>query len=390
MLNHWSSFRTKKIEPSKIREVLSKVEIAKKEGIEITNFSIGRPDFDTPLHIKEATKKALDNGLVHYGSSAGITELREAVCKRFQEDYQLSFDPEEVLITVGATEAIYVGLQCVLNPGDEVIVPQPMYVYYIGWSLLGGAECITMPLRWENNFFLKAEEVKKYITNKTKALIINSPHNPTGQLFEKKDLFKIAELAVKHNFLIISDDIYNYMLYDNAEYFNIAKVPGMKERTLIIGSFSKSYAMDGWRIGYLIAPRQIISDALKMHQHIVSCPNTFVQVGARAALIESQKSVHEMVDEFDRRRILLLSYLDEIGLSYVRPRGAFYVFPSVKKYGLTSKELSDFLLNVARVAVVPGDAFGPTGEGYIRLAYSTSYEEIEKGMERVRVALKRL
>ena len=384
------SERTRGIKPSKIRETLEKVTDAKRRGIEITDFSIGRPDFDSPVHIKEATKKALDNGFVHYAPSAGITELREAVCKRFQEDFDLDVDPGEVIITIGATEAIYTALQLILNPGDEIIVPEPMYVYYSGWSLLGGGKFVTLSLTEEKAFLLEAEEVKKHITPITKALILNSPHNPTGQVFEKNELIKVAELAISQDYFVISDDIYNYMIYDDVEYFNIAKVPGMKERTFIIGSFSKTYAMDGWRVGYLIVPRQMISDALKMHQHFVSCPNTFVQVGAQVALTASQDCVHEMVEEFDRRRCLLMSYLDEIGLPYVRPRGAFYVFPSIKKFGLNSKEFSDLLLNEARVAVVPGDAFGSAGEGYIRIAYSTSCEEIEKGMERVGKVLRKL
>jgi aminotransferase len=390
MSDSWTSERMKEIKFSKIREVLTKVEDAKRKGVEITNFSIGRPDFDTPKHIKEAAKRALDNGLVHYTASAGTIELREAICRRFQEDYQIAIDPGEILVTTGATEAIYIGLMSILNPGDELLVPEPMYVYYHGWAVLGGARCVTIPLREEDRFLLRAEEVKKYITDKTKVLILNSPHNPTGQVFDKEDLIGIAKLAMDHNFMIVSDDIYNNILYDDAEYYSIATAPGMKGRTLVIGSFSKSYAMDGWRIGYLIAPREIISEALKMHQHVVTCPNTFVQVGAQVALTASQDCVKEMVSEFDRRRHLLMSCLDEIGLAYVRPRGAFYVFPSIKKFGLNSAQFMDFLFEEARIAVVPGDAFGPEGEGYIRMSYCISCEEIEKGMERVRIALKKL
>jgi len=385
-----SSERTKAIKASEIRETLAKVEDARRRGIEITNFSIGRPDFDTPGHIKQAAKKALDRGLVHYTPSSGTVQLREAVCKRLQDDFHLDIDPGDVLITIGATEAIYVALQSILNPGDEVLVPQPMYVYYSGWCFLGGAEFVTFPLREERAFLLEAEEVKKHTTPRTKALILTSPHNPTGQVFEKQEIVKLAELAAAEDFFVISDDIYNYMLYDDVEYVNIASLPGMKERTFVIGSFSKTYAMDGWRVGYIGAPHHLISQALKMHQHVVSCPNSFVQVGAQAALTASQDCVREMVNEFDRRRLLLLSYLDDLGIPYVRPRGAFYVFPSIKKFGLGSKVFSDFLLNEARVAVVPGDAFGSAGEGYIRMAYSTPCEEIEKGMERFREALRKL
>ena len=390
MASEYLSERTKGINPSKIREVFTKVQELKKRGIGVVDFSVGRPDFDTPQHIKKATKKALDEGLVHYTSSAGIIELREAVCYRFEKDYKLNINPEEVIITAGASEAGYIALQSILNQGDEVLVPEPMYVYYSGWSFLGGAKCVTFPLRSEDNFLLNAEEMKKHITPQTKVLILTSPHNPTGQVFDKDNIKKIAKLAIKYNLIVISDDIYNKMLYDNVEHFSIAKLDGMKERTIIIGSFSKTYAMDGWRVGYLVAPLEIISGTIKMHQHVLSCPNTFVQVGARVALISSQDCVKEMVTEFDRRRRLLMSYLDEMSISYVRPRGAFYIFPSIKKFCLRSKEFSDYLLEEARVAVVPGDAFGKAGEGYIRIAYTTPYEEIEKGMERVKMALKRI
>ena len=385
----WLSERIQGIKLSPIREVMSKVEAAKQKGIAVTNFSIGRPDFDTPDHIKASTKSALDQGYVHYTASAGIPGLREAVCRRLGEDFELNISPSEVIITNGATEAIHIGLQSILNPGDVVIVPEPMYVYYTGWSFLGGAKCVSIPLSMEDEFVLKPDRLKDYISDKTKVLILNSPNNPTGQVYGKEDLLAIAELAVQHDIMVISDDIYNQMVYDEVNYFPIANAPGMKERTLIIGSFSKSYAMDGWRIGYLIAPQALIDQAMKMHQHIVSCPNSFVQFGAQTALEASQECVKEMVSEFDRRRLLILSCLDDMGIPYVRPKGAFYVFPAIEQYGMTSKAFSDFLLDEAQVAVVPGDAFGEAGEGYIRISYSTSYEEIEKGMERIKAALER-
>ena len=387
MSSRWLSERIKGLGFSKIREVMGRVEEAKRKGIRITDLSIGRPDFDTPGHIKDAAAKALADGLVHYTSSAGTLELREAICRRFQEDHQLKIDPGEIIVTTGAAEAIFIGLMSVLDPGDEVLVPEPMYVYYGGYVFMGAAKCVPIPLKEENQFLLKAEDLGKYITKKTKLLILNFPHNPTGQVLLREDLEPITRVANHYNIMVVADDIYNGMLYDGVEYFPISKAPGMKERTLIIGSFSKTYAMDGWRIGYLIAPRDVISHALKLHQHVVSCPNTFVQVGAQAALTSSQDCVREMVAEFDRRRRRLMSRLDEIGITYVRPRGAFYIFPSIKKFGFTSVQFADFLFQKARVAVVPGDAFGPGGEGYVRISYCASEEEIEEGMERVRSAL---
>jgi aminotransferase len=384
------SVRTAQLKFSSIREVVAKVSEARQKGIPIVDFSAGRPDFDTPRHIKEAAIIAMNTGLVHYAPSIGLIELREAICNRFYEDYKLQIDPEDVIITVGSTEAIHIGLQSILNVSDDVLVPQPMYVYYEGWCALGGAQIVTFPLREENEFSIKADDVKTCLTKRTKALILTSPHNPTGQVLEEKEMARIAELAIKKDFYVICDDIYQYFLYEGARHVPVASFPGMKERTLIVGSMSKSYAMDGWRIGYLIAPRHVISNALRMHQYTVNCCNTFVQYAATAALSGPQDCVREMIEEFDRRRILLLSCLDDLGFSYVRPHGAFYVFPSIRKFGLTSREFCDFLIREARVAAVPGDAFGPGGEGFIRMAYCLPCDAIERGMESVRGALKKL
>jgi aspartate/methionine/tyrosine aminotransferase len=381
------STRAKGIYPSKIREVMDKTKKLKNQGIEVIEFSIGRPDFDTPKHIKEATKIALDKGLVHYTTSAGTLELREAIIYRLKEDSQLIFEPDEIIVTVGAAEANYIATQTILNPGDEVLIPEPMYVYYSGWSFLGGATTVNFPL----DLLLKhPEDLERYISEKTKLIILTSPHNPTGKVISRQSLEKIADLAKKYNFLVISDEIYNQLIYDNVECISIAKFEGMKERTLTIGSLSKTYAMDGWRVGYLIAPKPLIEEALKIHQHILSCPNTFVQEGARVALSSSQECVGKMVHEFDRRRKLMMSYLDDLELPYDQPKGAFYIFPSIKKFGLSSEEFCNYLLAEARVAVVPGDAFGQLGEGHVRFAYTTSYENIEKGMEKVKSALEKL
>ncbi|MCJ7647203.1 MAG: pyridoxal phosphate-dependent aminotransferase [Candidatus Lokiarchaeota archaeon] len=387
MVDSYISNRVKGIYPSKIREVMDKTKYLKNQGIDVIDFSIGRPDFDTPKHIKEATKIALDKGLVHYTSSAGTLDLREAIVYRLKEDFQLIVEPDEIIVTAGATEANYIATQTILNPGDEVLIPEPMYVYYGGWSFLGGATMVNFPL---DIIFERPEKLEKYITKKTKLIILTSPHNPTGRVINSQSLKKIAELSKKYNFLVISDDIYNKMIYENVEYTSIANFEGMKERTLIIGSLSKTYAMDGWRVGYLIAPKPIIIQALKMHQHIISCINTFAQEGAKAALLSSQECVEGMVNEFNRRRKLMMSYLDDLKCPYNPPEGAFYLFPFIKKYGLSSEEFCDYLLNEARIATVPGNAFGPLGEGYVRFAYTTSYENIEKGMKRVRSALEKL
>jgi len=387
MISSFINDKVKGIFPSKIREVMDKTKNLKNQGIEIIEFSVGRPDFDTPTHIKEAAKNALDQGLVHYTTSAGTLELRKAIKYRLEEDFQLKIDPEEIIVTLGAAEANYIATQTILSPGDEVLIPEPMYVYYDGWTFLGGATAVNFPL---DLIMKQSEALEKYITKNTKLIILTSPHNPTGQIIKPKTLKIIAELAKKYNFLVISDDIYNKMIYDDEKYTNIATFNSMKEQTLIIGSLSKTYAMDGWRVGYLIGPKLFINQALKMHQHILSCPNTFVQEGARVALSSSQDCVKEMVKEFDRRRKLMMSCFDDMEIPYERPSGAFYLFPCIKKYGLNSIEFCDYLLNEAKVAVVPGSAFGELGEGYVRFSYTTSYKNIQEGMKRIKEALKKL
>ena len=382
------SDRVKALNFSKIRDWTNKAKAMKNKGIDVVELSQGRPDFDTPDHIIKATEEALKKGMVHYDLSAGTLALREAIAYRTKEDFNLDVDIDEIIVTIGASEANYLATQTLLNPGDEIIIPDPMYVYYPGWSFLAGAKTISAPLDIILN---EPEKLENYITEKTKLILLTSPHNPTGQVIPRKSLEVIASLSQKYNFFVISDDIYNKMIYENkSEYISIATLDNMRKRTLMIGSLSKTYAMDGWRIGYLIGPENIIKQATKMHQHVLSCPNTFVQEGARVALTSSQDCVDKMVKEFDRRRKLMMSYLDDMGISYKPPQGAFYVFPSIKQFGMNSEKFCDFLLNEARVAVVPGSAFGKLGEGYVRFSYTTDYELIKEGMERVKVALKKI
>jgi len=380
------SQRVQGISFSKIREMTSKAKKMKSEGIDIIELSQGRPDFDTPIHIIKATEGALQNGLVHYDASAGTVSCREAIAYRIKEDFNLDIDIDEIIVTIGASEANYLVTQTLLDPGDEMIIPDPMYVYYSGFSFLGGAKTVSVPL---DMILQQPEGLEKYITKKTKLILLTSPHNPTGQVIPKKSLEVIAELAQKYDFYVISDDIYNRMIYEeNIEYISIAGLENMKSRTFMIGSLSKTYAMDGWRVGYLVGPKELMRQALKMHQHILSCPNTFVQEGARVALTSSQECVEEMVKEFDRRRKLMMSYLDELEIPYKPPQGAFYVFPDIKKFGMNSEEFCEYLLDKARVAVVPGSAFGKAGEGYVRFSYTTDYELIKEAMERIKETLK--
>jgi len=388
MINSVISKRVQGIQFSKIREVTFKAKKMKSEGIDIIELSQGRPDFDTPKHIIEATEDALQKGLVHYDLSAGTISLREAIAYRTKEDFNLEVDVDEIIVTIGASEANYLVTQTLLDPGDEMIIPDPMYVYYPGFSFLGGAKTISVPL---DMILQQPEEVEKYITKKTKLILLTSPHNPTGQVIPEQSLEIIAHLAQKYDFYVISDDIYNKMIYEkDINYINIASLSNMKDRTFMIGSLSKTYAMDGWRVGYLIGPKDLMKQALKMHQHILSCPNTFIQEGAKVALTSSQDCVEEMVKEFDRRRKLMMASFDEMKISYKPPQGAFYVFLSIQKFGMNSEEFCDFLLNKARVAVVPGSAFGKLGEGYVRFSYTTDYELIKEGMERIKDTIAKL
>ncbi|RLE15446.1 pyridoxal phosphate-dependent aminotransferase [Candidatus Aerophobetes bacterium] len=384
--------RMERIALSGIRKVFDKVGELEAKGIGVVHLEIGRPDFDTPVHIKEAAKKALDEGFVHYTPNSGVKELREAISEKLSRDNGIEVDPEkEIIVTTGTSEAIFISIMATLNPGDEVIVPDPMFVYYADWAEFAEAKTVPLPLREENGYKIDPEDIEKRITPHTKMLIINSPHNPTGCVFDKDTLEAIANIAKKHDLLVLSDEIYEKILYDGAKHYSIASFPGMKERTLTINGFSKAYSMTGWRIGYVATSEDLIPSLMKVHQHIATCATSFAQKGALSALTGSSDCVEEMVKEFSRRRKLVLDYLDEMeGVTYVKPTGAFYVFPSIKGLGVSDEEVADYLLKEARVAVVPGRCFGKSGQDHIRIAYSTSYDNLEKGLERMSKALRKI
>ena len=378
------------LRPSPIRAIAEEAQKMAAQGIDVCNLTIGRPDFDTPSHIKEEAKLALDRGFVHYTSTAGELSCREAICRSLYEDEKVACSPDEVIVTMGGGEAGYVVFRALFNPGDELLVPDPMYVYYDGWARLCGAKCVAVPTFFEKDFTVNGETFGEYLTPRTKAILLTSPHNPTGQVYDRKSLASIAELCLRHNLYVIFDNIYGKLLYDGAEFVNIASFPGMKERTVIVSSYSKTYAMDGWRIGYVAAPSWMMGPITRMHQHVVSCANTFVQKALEKALTSSQECVEEMRREFDRRRRLVMSSLDGMNLSYPTPRGAFYVFPKISEFGMPSLEFSRLLLREARLATVPGSAFGACGEGYIRIAYTIAGEKIAAGLSRMRDAVEKL
>lgn len=377
------SERMGKVPFSGIREVFEQANRLEESGAAVTHMEIGRPDFDTPAHIKTAAIKALENGQVHYSSNRGIPELGHAIAKRLERENGIRVDPEtEVLVTVGCTEAVLVAFLAFFGGGEEVLIPDPSWQMYAGCAGLVGARPVPVLLREENGFEFDPGDVAARITPRTKTLVLCSPHNPTGAVLETKTVQTLARLCLEHELLVLSDEI-----YDGANHTSIASLPGMFERTVTINGFSKAYAMDGWRLGYAAGHRGLVRHMLKAHQHATTCANTFAQFGAVAAYRGPQECVAEMVQEFDRRRFLIEALNSLPGITCAPPRGAFYAFPAFRGYGMDSHAMAAYLLEEARVACVPGTAFGAGGEGFIRLAYSTDYESLVAGTERMRVAL---
>ena len=386
---NWEAERMKHIPFSGIRKVFEKARRLEEEGHRVINLGIGRPDFDTPAHIKEAAKEALDAGMVHYSSNYGLPELREAIAAKLERDNGLAYDPNgEIIVTVGANEAVLMAMAATLNPGDEVIIPDPAWLHYFYCARLAGAVPVAVPLREEMEFKLDPDDVARAITPRTRMLVVTTPHNPTGSVLDEEILQALADIAEKYDLLVLSDEIYEKIIYDGVKHISFATLPGMRERTLTVNGFSKAYAMDGWRLGYVAAPRELIAVLIRVHQYTTVCATTFIQMGAVAAYRGPQDCVADMVAEFDRRRQYLIPALNEIeGISCVRPQGAFYAFPSIKAIGKSSAEITDFLLEEAKVALIPGSAFGQYGEGYLRIAYSNSLENIQEAVERIKTAL---
>jgi len=377
---------------SGIRKIFQAAADWERRGENVIHLEIGRPDFDTPQHIKDMAKQALDQGVVHYTSNYGAPDLREAIAAKLLTENGIQVDPDgEIIVTVGANEGVLLIALALLDPGDEVLIPDPAWLHYYYCAQLAEARPVHVPLWEQNDFRLDPDDLESAITPRTKMIILTSPHNPTGSVLDRDTLERIADLAIKHDLLVVSDEIYEKILYDGARHHSLAAFPGMAERTITLNGFSKAYSMTGWRLGYVAAGRHLIDAMIRVHQYSATCANSFAQKGAVAAYRGSQACVTDMVREFDRRRAFLLSALEEIdGIHCVRPQGAFYLFPSIKEYELPSEQLAYHILDHAKVAVVPGSAFGRYGEGYIRLAYSNSYENIEQAVERIDKALRQL
>ncbi len=377
---------------SGIRKIFEEANRRQAGGEDIIHLEIGRPDFDTPTHIKEAAKRALDEGKVHYSSNYGVPELREAIARKLKEDNGLSYDPAtEIIVTVGANEAVFITMVALLNPGDEVLIPDPCWLHYFYCAQIAGAVPVSVPMREENEFKPDIEDFRRRITPKTRMMVINTPNNPTGAVYPLDVLEELAQLAREKDLLVLSDEIYEKMVYSGDRHSSIGRFPGMGERTVTVNGFSKIYAMTGWRLGYTAADRNLSSAMIRIHQYTTVCASSFAQWGAVKALEGPQNEPEGMVKEFDRRRKLVYGALQEMpGVEVVEPKGAFYVFPNIKAVGKSAEELSWYLLDEAKIAIVPGTVFGDFGADYVRISYTNSYENLKKAMDRLRAALQKI
>ncbi len=374
------------IKPSGIRKFFDIVSEMK----DAISLGVGEPDFDTPWHIRDEGIYSLEKGRTFYTSNAGLKELKEEISKYLKRKIDTHYDPtDEIMVTVGGSEGIDAALRAMVDEGDEVLIPQPCYVSYDPCTVLAGGVPVPINLKAENDFRLTKEELEEAITDKTKILILPFPNNPTGAVMEKKDLEAIAEVIIKHDLYVISDEIYSELYYKD-DYTSIVQIPGMKERTVYINGFSKAYAMTGWRLGYACAPEKILSQMLKIHQFAIMCAPTTSQYAAIEALKNGDEDVKMMRDAYDQRRRFLLDAFKNMGLSCFEPFGAFYVFPCIKEFGMTSDEFATKFLEEEKVAVVPGTAFGDCGEGYVRISYAYSIENLKIAIGRLDKFVKRL
>ncbi len=368
------------IKPSGIRKFFDVVS----EMPDAISLGVGEPDFDTPWHVRDEGIYALEKGKTFYTSNAGLVELRQEICKYYTRKFQATYDPvHECLITVGGSEGIDLALRAMLNPGDEVIIPEPCYVSYLPCVELADGVPVQIALKAENEFRLTAEELEAAITDKTKIVILPFPNNPTGAIMEREDLKEIAEVIKKHDLYVMSDEIYAELTYKK-KHVTIASLPDMRDRTIIINGFSKAYAMTGWRLGYALAPRVICEQMTKIHQFAIMCAPTNSQYAAIDAVRDGDKDIERMVRAYDQRRNFLMQTFRDMNIECFEPFGAFYVFPCIKQFGMTSEEFAEKLLYQEKVAVVPGTAFGDCGEGYLRISYAYSIEELKEALGRIK------
>jgi aminotransferase len=379
--------RLKQVKPSGIRRFFGLAQ----EMPTCINLSVGEPDFPTPMHALTAGWEAARQGKTHYAPTNGLPELREALAEKASRDYGLKYDPNcEILVTVGGTQAIFLALMALLNASDEVLIPDPGFVAYEPDVLLAGGIPVRIPLLEENNFRPSIDDVTSLVTERSRVMILNHPNNPTGSVVSHDEATALARVAVERDMLVISDEVYEKILYNGSRHYCLATFRGMRERTLVVNSFSKTYAMTGLRVGYVYGAKELLSPLWLVHQYTVACVDTLSQYVALAALKGSQTFVRKMVREFDRRRHLVYERLNEIeGFRCLLPEGAFYAFPNIRALGLSSERLAEFLVEEAEVLTVPGSAFGHCGEGYLRLSYAAAYEKLEEALNRMEKAVKR-
>jgi len=369
-----------KIKPSGIRRFFDLVSEMK----DVISLGVGEPDFDTPWHIREEGIYSLEKGRTFYTSNTGLKELKQEICNYIKRTQNIEYDfASEVLVTVGGSEAIDLAFRAMVNPGDEVLIPQPSYVSYEPCAILAGAKPVIINLKAENDFKLTAQEIIDHTTDKTKILVLPFPNNPTGSILERHELEKIAQVVIEKDLFVISDEIYSELTY-KSKHCSIAQLSGMKERTILINGFSKAYAMTGWRLGYACAPKEILEQMTKIHQFAIMCAPTTSQYAAIEALRNGDEDVAKMRNSYNQRRRFLMNAFKDMGLECFEPFGAFYVFPCIKEFGMTSEEFATKFLMEEKVATVPGTAFGESGEGFLRISYAYSLETLKIAMERLK------
>lgn len=351
---------------------------------DVISLGVGEPDFVTPWSIRESCVYGLEQGYTSYTANRGLLELREEICALQKRNFNIDYDPKtNVLVTVGVSEALDIAMRAILTPGDEILIPEPCYVSYKACASLAGAVPVAVPAKIENNFSITPADLEAHVTNKTKALLIGYPNNPTGAILTKEQLMDIAKFAQEHDLIVISDEIYGDLTYGGERHVCFAGLPGMKDRTILLNGFSKAYAMTGWRIGYAMSNPAIISAMTKIHQYTMLCAPITAQIAAVEALRHGEKYMKKMVSEYDKRRRLIYDGLTNAGLKCFEPKGAFYIFPDITSTGLTSEEFAEQLLMKEHVALVPGTAFGQCGEGYVRCSYATSVTKISEAIARI-------
>ena len=377
--------RVANLKPSGIRKFFDIVATMK----DVISLGIGEPDFDTPERILQAGIQSLQRGETHYTSNWGKIELRRAIAEYLERRYSVSYDPtSEIVITVGVSEALYLALTALLNPGEEVIISTPCFVAYQAEVILAGGVPVEVPAREEDAFQIRPETIEAAITPRTKAILFGFPNNPTGAISSRQNLLQLLDIAERHDLIVISDELYDQLIYGKT-HVCFASLPGARERTLLLGGFSKNYAMTGWRIGFASGPAELIKGLVRIHQYTIMSAPTTAQAGAMEALASGQEYVDQMVAEYNRRRVLIVGGLNQLGLPTVEPHGAFYAFPRITASGMDEETFAQKLLEEERVALVPGSAFGLGGEGFVRCSYATAYEKIEEALHRIERFMRR-